>query len=138
MKVIILIFFMIVFYFNSFSQQVEVKQLIHIGLMLQSEGYELTHKVEFDYLNKGESVEYLLILKVNTHYIMYATCDNDCGDIDLFLYDAHKRKMGYHDDTSDLPVISFYSVNNQVYSLKVVMYNCRVNPCKYGLAVYGK
>lgn len=138
MKFMISIVFVLSFSLNSFSQQVEVNQLLQLGLLLQSRGYMLTHKYEFGYLNKGESNSYLLNLSDNRYYIIYATCDVDCGDIDLFLYDRDDRKLKYSDDKSDILIIEYYSMNNQIYLLKVVMYNCRNNPCYYALIVYGK
>jgi hypothetical protein len=123
---------------NVFSQNIETRQLLQLGLILELDGYELTHEVEFSSLSKGERSEYSLILNKNIKYVMFATCDVDCGDVDLFLYDNRGRKLAYSDDTSDKPIIAFQPTITQIYKLVVYMYNCSINPCRYGLAVYGK
>lgn len=123
---------------SYYSQNIESNQLLKLGLIFELDGYELTHQVEFDYLNKGQLREYSLILYRNNKYVIFATCDRDCGDIDLFLYDHRGNKLTYSDDTSDKPIIFYQTPQTQIYKLVVFMYDCSINPCRYGLAVYGK
>ncbi|MCX7610576.1 MAG: hypothetical protein N2043_03190 [Ignavibacterium sp.] len=138
MKLLILFTFLSFNVSKNFAQNIESKQLLQLGLILELDGYNLTHEVEFDYLSKGKVAEYNLILYRNMKYVMIATCDIDCGDVDLFLYDLNGNKLAYSDDTSDKPIILFQPTKTQLYKLTVFMYNCSINPCRYGLAVFGK
>jgi hypothetical protein len=123
---------------SFYCQNIESNQLLKLGLILELDGYELTHQIEFDYLRKGQVSEYTLILNRNIKYVIFATCDRDCGDIDLFLYDMRGNKLTYSDDTSDKPILMYQPAQTQVYKIVVFMYDCSINPCRYGLAVYGK
>lgn len=135
---IIFIFLITIFNKSIHPQNIESNQLLKIGLLLELDGYQLTHQIEFDYLKKGQINEYTLILSKGTKYVIFATCDRDCGDIDLFLYDMRGNKLTYSDDTSDKPLIIYQPPLTQIYKLVVFMYDCSINPCRYGLAVYGK
>ncbi len=133
-----LLFLMILLNKVLYSQNIESSQLLKLGLILELDGFELTHEVDFNYLNKGQKKEYSLILMRNTKYVIFATCDRDCGDIDLFLFDKRGNKIAYSDDTSDKPIMLYQPSQTQLYTIVVFMYDCSINPCRYGLAVYGK
>ncbi len=68
----------------------------------------------------------------------FAVCDNDCEDLDLYVYDGNNNEIARDWGQDDYPVLTILPLVTGLFKVKVVMYNCVINPCKFGLAVFGK
>lgn len=79
-----------------------------------------------DWLNQGETVTYDGYLLADE--AVFASCDSDCDDLDIFLYDAASGALVASDTLLDaVPrVVAPYSGN---FLIEVVMASCSVSPC---------
>jgi hypothetical protein len=120
------------------AQGVVETQVRSIEMVLGLEGYELTHEVMYESLYEGRSDEYNFTLKSGWDYQIVSVCDQDCGDIDLCLYDQNGNKIGCDETSDDVPVIAVSPKWTGKFELRVTMYDCDINPCSFAIAVFGK
>ena len=121
-----------------YAQNAVEKQVLIIGLFLDDKGYELTHNIEFANLRNGSYDDYYFTLERWNDYQIFSVCDGDCGDIDLRLYDENNNLVASDTKADDTPAVAISPKWTGRFRLRVTMYNCRYNPCKFGLAVFGK
>jgi hypothetical protein len=114
------------------------KQVLRIGVALASNGYELTHDIKFASLNNGMTDNYYFSLSRGWEYKIFAVCDGDCGDIDLCMYDENDNRIDCDQTKDDKPVVSVSPKWSGRFRLWVKMYECRINPCRFGIAIFGK
>ena len=75
-------------------------------------------------------------LSRRTDYVVTGACDEDCPDLDLRLKNASGTVVD-RDELSDYhPEVSVRPSSSQNYSVEVDMYQCNVEPCYYGIAVF--
>ncbi|MFQ4139645.1 hypothetical protein PGN35_025375 [Nodosilinea sp. PGN35] len=79
-----------------------------------------------DWLSTGETITYEGYLLADE--AVFASCDDDCSDLDLFLYDAESGELVASDTLIDaVPgVVAPYEGN---FLIEVVMASCSVEPC---------
>ena len=95
-----------------------------------------THEPVTGDLSEGESSIISMTLQAGFSYMMVAACDEDCRDIDLFLYDPAQALLAEEQEVDDLPVLVFSPPATMNVTLRVRMYTCQVEPCSYGVAVF--
>lgn len=79
-----------------------------------------------DWLSTGQSVSYDGYLLAGETVV--ATCDGDCTDIDILLYDANDGSLVASDTLADAqPVVS--APYEGSFVIEVVMASCSVEPC---------
>ncbi|HMQ86294.1 MAG TPA: hypothetical protein PKB07_01820 [Flavilitoribacter sp.] len=113
-------------------------QLLAIGRVEINQGYKLTHDIEVDYLNDDGYTSYYFTLYRGWTYRIWGVCDNDCDDLDLCLYDESNNEIDCDKTTDDRPVTKVTPKWTGRFRLQVKMYDCKINPCKFGFAVFGK
>lgn len=111
-------------------------QLLIGGLYLTQAGARLTHDVICGRLNDSRSTTYSVTLRGGVTYSIMSACDEDCGDIDLFLYDNYGNEIDSDEQLDDFPVVSVTPRYTAVFTLKVEMYDCNINPCYFGIGVF--
>lgn len=137
MKPFLILILLLLHNYSINAQSVIERQILAIGLILRLEGYELTHNIRTGYLRTGEVTNYYFNLSSGRNYIIYAVCDEDCGDIDLCLFDENDNEISCDNKTDSMPFVNVTPRWTGSFRLRVRMYNCRVNPCKFGIAVFG-
>ena len=88
-------------------------------------------------LNEGATQIYSVNLVRGRSYTIGGVCDNDCPDLDIKLIDPNGREVASDVLTDSAPVVSHNANMNGSYRIRVVMYDCNVNPCSAGLTVMG-
>jgi hypothetical protein len=79
-----------------------------------------------DWLNEGESVTYEGYLLGGED--VFASCDDDCTDLDIFLYDAVSGDLVDEDILlDDFPIVTAPYDGN--FLIEVLMVTCSVEPC---------
>ena len=73
-----------------------------------------------------------------TDYLVTGACDNDCNDLDLRLKTATGTVVDRDEGSDYWPEVSVTPTRSQNYSIEVDMYDCDVEPCYYGLALFEK
>lgn len=114
------------------------QELQRAGLVFTALGYELTHELIYGSLRDDEYDTYSLTLRAGREYKITAGCDGDCGDIDLVLYDENGNLVDSDREYDDNPIVGVTPSWTGSFQVKVIMADCRVNPCRFGIAVYGE
>lgn len=99
---------------------------------------ERTHDYRFDFLDEGESGWYTLTLRAGWDYELLGACDEDCSDIDLWIYDEYGNLIDSDELLDDYPLVEVSPLRTGEYGVRLKMYTCDVEPCRAGLAVYGR
>ncbi|MBZ2189120.1 hypothetical protein K8B33_08425 [Alcanivorax sp. JB21] len=98
-------------------------------------GYVLRESPRFGALEAGEREELVVRLQGGRAHVMLAACDQDCDDIDLVLRDSRGNVVASDLLDDDLPVLNYTPKVEAEYRVSVIMVNCSIEPCGYGLAV---
>lgn len=120
---------------GQYTDQVKA-QLALIRMVASNEGWKETHGNMFGSLDKGESRNYSITLRSVRQYKVVADCDNDCSDLDIAIY--YNGNLVAKDNQCQPPVVDFTPSRTGEFKLKVIMYQCRSNPCDYWVSVLGK
>ncbi len=106
-------------------------------MTILGEGYRLSHEPYMSILGgrMTQIIEYRL--ESGKSYAFLGVCDEDCGDLDLSLYDASNRVVDYDAQIDDFPLVQAYVLRDSVFRVKVTMSNCS-NVCAYGVGVFQK
>lgn len=126
---------------HSFGQQareIVATQISYINRVFNSKGFYRTHNIKYASLYDDQSDFYTFNLDRATDYEIFAVCDGDCGDIDLWLYDESGNLIDSDQKKDDLPVVVVTPSWTGKFRLKVKMYDCRIEPCVFGIGVYGR
>lgn len=95
-------------------------------------GYTEAFSNRYNSLGEGQTYTYTYTASPGKYYFS-AVCDDDCGDIDIYLYDASGRLLSSDTDDDDQPLVGWnFSYASRV-SIKVKMISCSDEPCYYRL-----
>ena len=120
------------------AQDVVDSQLSRINELMIGDNYQKTHDFEYDWLEDDESDNYYIELSQYYDYKIIAVCDQDCEDIDMKIYDQSGRLLDEDVAEDDVPIVEVTPRANGRYRVYLKMYDCDVEPCKVGIAVYGR
>lgn len=77
-------------------------------------------------------------LDSSKEYLFEGFCDEDCEDLDMYLYNDEGTELDKDIEEDDYPLFFFEPEESGRYSVKVTMYSCNVEPCYFGLAIFEK
>jgi hypothetical protein len=89
-------------------------------------------------LDQGDTDTWSLTLYSGNDYKVVGACDGDCRDVDLFVEDDDGRTVGSDESRDDTPIVNVHINNTGTYKFKVKMYDCKENPCYYGISIFFK
>lgn len=113
-------------------------QMNRAGQVLAEKGFSKDQSIRSGSLREGESEVVTLELRAGKTYALIGVCDNDCGDLDLHLYDASDNEIGSDTQTHDAPLVHVTPRETGTYRLKLVMTACKTSPCFYGVGVFDR
>jgi hypothetical protein len=113
-------------------------QLSAAGGVFEANGYELTHHIYTGSLNDGGTEMVQLDLDVGMEYQIMGACDGDCSDLDLILYDGAGNVIDSDMLDDDVPVVSVTVARSGAFRVRVSMAACSVEPCRYGIGIFGR
>ena len=117
----------------------QVRSLLSVaGRTFEEHGYELTHRMYTGSLNDDGSEMVEIELDVGMEYQIMGACDEDCSDLDLILYDGRGNVIDSDMLDDDFPVVSVTVSRSGVFRMRVNMAACSVEPCRYGIGVFGR
>ena len=122
---------------DTWERQV-TRLLGRVATVADNNGMSLTHEPSIGSLANGTSERHTINLQAGTAYMLVGVCDNDCADLDFRLFDAGGNEIASDVATDDTPVITITPSRSGRYVLQAVMADCRADPCRYGIGVYGK
>lgn len=104
---------------------------------LRDQGLRPSHSYRLDRLRaEGEDTVSVALTATRTYAIVGA-CDADCTDLDLWLYDENDNLIDSDTGTDAVPVVRVTPRWSGTFSLRVRMVACAVEPCAYGIGVFG-
>jgi hypothetical protein len=123
-------------YADRWQDQVKAQMVVAVAAMgLNSYQLDLFREGQLD-----EGTYHRWTLNVGSDqsriYKIVAACDDDCADIDLELYETDGTKVDEDTRRDSLPVVTVPYGHTGNHTLKVTMYGCAVDPCRYGYAVF--
>lgn len=80
--------------------------------------------------------EWTFTMDSHNSYALTAACDSDCGDIDIRIKNAYGEELAEDADESDNALIQFSPTASGQYTVEVEMYQCRQEPCYYGIGMF--
>lgn len=110
-------------------------QLQRITTRLENAGFGDTGIRFGGALYDDDAAEHGLFLAAGVEYLIHATCDGDCSDVDLRLFGPAGHEVARDLDTDDIPRITCRVRASGRYRLQVPMAACAVEPCGYSVAV---
>lgn len=123
---------------GRFTDQVRY-QLSQAAISLGINGsYQLTHDPHVGDLSDENSESLYLNLNSGISYAFVGVCDEDCPDLDLYLYDADGNLIDSDTGSDDYPMVQVSPRWSDRFSVKVSMANCTASTCYYGVGVFGK
>ena len=121
------------------NYEAQVNRLLNMTQSIaNSRGYSSTHARYNGQLRAGQERTVTLDLNSGTSYMMIAQCDTDCSDIDMWLYDENGNLIDEDVLVDDTPIVEVTPIRNARFSLRTRMITCSVEPCYYGIGVYGQ
>lgn len=122
---------------DTWERQV-ARLLGQVATVAGNNGMSLTHEPTIGSLSNGTSERHTINLQGGTAYMLVGVCDNDCADLDFRLFDASGNEVASDVATDDTPVITITPSRGGRYVLQAMMADCRADPCRYGIGVYGR
>ncbi len=119
----------------QWQEQVD-NQLRAVEASLSERGFRRMGDVRTGSVDSGERESIALALEGHQDYVIVGVCDNDCSDLDLYLYDGRGTQVDVDVEMDDAPVVEVTPSGSGSYQVDVVMATCSVSPCFYGVEVF--
>ena len=87
-------------------------------------------------LRNGQRTDWTIFLVKEIDYRIHGVCDNDCRDLDLILLDERGNEISKDTSTDDIPIVNARPKWTGRFTLRVIMEDCKVNPCNYGVRFF--
>ena len=112
-----------------------MQQITRVGWSLLNSGFEPVRTLD-GWLDEDETDTYTITLRGGVEYAFAGDCDDDCTDLDLELRNSDGVVMAKDTGSNASPALRFTPRATGSYRLKVTMYRCDVEPCKYAVEQY--
>jgi len=103
----------------------------------ESDGYSSRNYI-IGRLNDDEDETWTISLFGGNTYRITGACDGDCQDIDLVLLDDDGKELDSDLLVDDAPILNYTVKVTGAYSIRVIMAQCKEDPCYFGLGVFFK
>ena len=100
-----------------------------------SDGYEVENYV-VGKLYEDDTDTWTFWLDGGVDYTIVGVCDEDCSDIDLTIIDDDGDVIDEDILEDNFPIVSVSPRRDAAYTIEVDMYECDVEPCYFGIAVF--
>lgn len=119
---------------DEWEKQVRA-QLREIAKEARKEGFLRANEYVSD-LNDWTSALIVVPLERGVEYLIGAACDQDCADLDLFVYDNNNRLLAEETEVTDFPLMDFRPRYTGQHFVRVRMAECQGDPCTFGVVVW--
>ena len=86
-------------------------------------------------LNGEEKESFGADLEADRSYSFIGVCDQDCTDLSLIIVNESGSELAIDQTRDNVPILRFTPRVTGHYRVRVLMGECRMNPCWYGAAV---
>jgi type II secretory pathway pseudopilin PulG len=111
-------------------------QMVGVGITAATQGYRLNERLLVGSLRNGHVASLDLTFQRGVDYLLVATCDADCDDVDLVLREDDGREIAADRDSTDLPVLRVPGGHPGLHRLNISMASCSASPCRYSVAIF--
>lgn len=87
-------------------------------------------------LGQDQEIRFPVSLTEGLEYRLAGVCDNDCGDLDLVLYDPSGEEIASDLLADAIPFLTVTPSATGVYRVAVIMVSCAVEPCGFTLSTF--
>lgn len=105
---------------------------------LASSGYQQSHEVTYGTLRSGTDTSITFRVSPGRRYAFVGFCDNDCGDVDLYLYDASGTLVERDVLVDDEPLVRGQPAEGGTYRLRISMASCSTSFCGWAVVSRGE
>jgi hypothetical protein len=106
------------------------------GMQVRALGFTKSGKGGGGHLEHEEAVKIPVPLEKGLEYRIAGTCDLDCYDLDLALFDPQGVEITTDFMDDDFPILGFVPDTTAVYQLEVIMIGCGLAPCAFRTISY--
>lgn len=121
----------------DYQQQI-LQRLSQAEQAFAAQGFQQVSPPFSGQLPQGQYAAVPATLQAGIEYRIIGVCDNDCGDLDLVLYDQNNVLISQDNLQDATPVVAVAPQWSGPFTVQAVMHNCTVAPCYYALALYGR
>ena len=89
-------------------------------------------------LNQGGRQSRAMRLNAGVDYAFMATCDSDCSDIDLYIFDRRGNVIDFDREDNKFPIVFFTPDVTANYRVEVEIYSCSSQPCYYAIGRFSR
>lgn len=115
-----------------------LERLQQVEQAFAAQGFARVGEPNVGQLRQGQSFNVPATLETGTEYRIIGVCDNDCGDLDLVLYDQSSNMISQDTLVDAAPVVSVAPQWTGPFTVQARMHQCTVEPCYYALVLYGR
>jgi len=104
---------------------------------LADDGQTRVGQIRLDEIGEGDSAEFGFDLDPEKSYFVYAACDDDCTDIDMFAFDFDDDIVDFDEEDDDLPFLMIGpGQSGDSMRIQVDMMACDADLCVVGVGLY--
>jgi hypothetical protein len=111
-------------------------QLDAITRTMAAQGWAQAERDIRGSLRGNTRTDWPIFLVRNVDYDIRGFCDRDCSDLDLVLLDENNNEVARDTRVDDTPVVRARPGATGQFRLQVVMEDCKVAPCNYGVRMF--
>jgi hypothetical protein len=112
-------------------------QLTRISNGLARTGFDEVTRRE-GWLHDDETESTWFELEGGVEYVFAGTCDADCSDLDLEVFNSRGTRVAADTGIDDIPRVSYRPSVSGRYRLEVTMYRCSIEPCEFRVGVFSR
>ena len=112
------------------------RQLERVSTSLRTAGFLKATTTYADSIPAGQLQYVDVTLNAHTTYGFVGVCDQDCGDLDLYLRDDSGTLIDSDTGPDDTPTVTVTPRYTGAFRLYVKMVQCKAAPCRWGLGIY--
>lgn len=105
---------------------------------MQQEGFQVVGEPYVSNLAANVTQDIPVTLNVGYEYRVVAVCDNDCADVDLWMYDQNNNEVASDVAVDAQPIVQVAPRWTGPFTLRVGMIQCTVAPCYIAAQLYGR
>jgi hypothetical protein len=113
-------------------------KLAGFALILGIFDAHLTYDPYIGTLHDNTYTELTVTLRKGVRYVLIGVCDDDCGNLNMKLYDDDDYLIAQDTARTTTPDLEIMPEHTQTFTVHMSMRRCDADYCYYGLGVYSK
>jgi len=115
-----------------------LERLSQVEAVSAAEGFQRIGEPTVGQLRQGQTFNVPATLDAGVEYRIIGVCDNDCGDLDLALFDQSSNLISQDNLVDATPIVTVSPQWTGSFTVQAAMHRCTVEPCFYALVLYGR